>query len=53
MIPAGLALLGYLIGYAVLCAAQPFRPDGKLRLGRRLWNHWTRTRERGTRPDGE
>lgn len=49
MILASLAVAGWLISYSALCAAQPFRPDGKLRLGRRAWNAWARTRDRGDR----
>jgi hypothetical protein len=45
-----LASLTALAGaYAVLCAVSPFRPSGRLRLGRRALNTWRRTRTRGTR----
>jgi len=35
--------------YAVRCAVQPFKPSGRLRLGRRALNAWRRTHTRGTR----
>lgn len=35
--------------YAVACAAAPFRPSGRLRLGRRALNAWRRTHHDGTR----
>ncbi|MFF7192668.1 hypothetical protein ACFZAM_02980 [Streptomyces sp. NPDC008079] len=35
--------------YAVVCAAAPFRPSGRLRLGRRALNAWRHTNDRGTR----
>jgi hypothetical protein len=35
--------------YAVLCATSPFRPSGRLRLGRRALNSWRRARAAGTR----
>lgn len=45
-----MAALGlWLAIYAVRCAAQPFRPDGKLRLGRRALNAWRRTSREGSR----
>lgn len=50
MIPASLlALLAAAGVYAVLCAAKPFRPSGRLRHGRRALNAWRRTHDRGTR----
>lgn len=35
--------------YAVACAVEPFKPSGRLRLGRRALNAWRRTHDRGTR----
>ena len=44
-----LALLAAAGVYAVRCAVQPFKPNGRLRLGRRALNAWRRTHTRGTR----
>lgn len=49
MIPASLAALAAVAGYAVLCAVKPFAPSGRLRIGRRALNAWRRTHTRGTR----
>lgn len=47
---ASLAVLLLAAGaYAVLCAAKPFRPSGRLRYGRRALNAWRRTHQRGAR----
>lgn len=43
------ALLAVAGAYAVRCAVQPFKPNGRLRLGRRALNAWHRTHTRGTR----
>jgi hypothetical protein len=43
------ALLAAAGGYAIACAVAPFRPSGRLRLGRRALNAWRRTHTRGTR----
>ena len=44
-----LALTAAAGAYAVVCAAKPFRPSGRLRTGRRALNAWRRTHDRGTR----
>lgn len=44
-----LALLAAAGVYAVRCAVHPFKPNGRLRLGRRALNAWRRTHTRGTR----
>lgn len=50
LILASLAALLLAAGvYAVRCAVQPFKPSGRLRLGRRALNAWRRTHARGTR----
>lgn len=36
--------------YAITCTVSPFRPSGRLRLGRRALNAWRRTHHDGTRP---
>jgi hypothetical protein len=43
------ALLAAAGVYAVVCAVSPFRPSGRLRLGRRALNAWRRTNADGTR----
>lgn len=35
--------------YTAVCAVSPFRPSGKLRLGRRALNAWRRTHHDGAR----
>lgn len=49
MVLAMISAVLWLAAYSVLCAAQPFTPAGKTRLGRRLLNWWRATRDAGTR----
>ncbi|CAL9403818.1 hypothetical protein SUDANB106_01524 [Streptomyces sp. enrichment culture] len=49
MLAASSAILLWLIAYAALCAAQPFTPAGKTRLGRRAWTALRRTAHNGRR----
>jgi hypothetical protein len=50
MIPASLLALRAAAGaYAAVCDVKPFRPSGRLRLGRRAHYAWRRTHDRSTR----